>query len=100
KLGAGPFVLRVDVVPPAKRDRRNHDHRNDSSHQFRLVFRGPVGSVLRRLERDLAEAVLLQLMPGFCAHGLPSSLKYRLAILQSNRVISRASKAGTGKYEY
>src|SRR5208282_2035058 len=52
----------------------------------------PVGGVLRRLDRDLAEAVLFQLMPGFCAHGLPSSLNGRMTIIQFNRRISGASK--------
>jgi hypothetical protein len=37
---------------------------------------------------------LLQLMPGFCTHRLPSSLKYRLVIVQSNRRVLGWSKAG------
>jgi hypothetical protein len=51
-----------------------------------------VGGVSRRLERDLAEAVLFQLMPGFCAHRLPSWLQGGMAIVQFSRGVSRASK--------
>src|SRR6202011_3860328 len=84
--------LRVEVVPAAKRDRANSDNGNHSGNEFRLVFNAPVGGVSRRLECDLAEAVLFQLMPGFCAHRLPSWLKGRMTIVQFNRGISGASK--------
>src|SRR5208282_2440441 len=53
------------------------------------VFHAPVDGLLRCLERDLAEAVLFQLMPGFCAHRLPSSLKGGLTIVQFNRSAAR-----------
>src|SRR6266853_6951198 len=92
KLGASLFVLRVDVVPAAKGDRAKNDNRNHSGNEFRLVFDAPVSGVSRRLECDLAEAVLFQLMPGFCAHRLPSSLRGRMTIVQFNRGISGASK--------
>ena len=54
--------------------------------------------LLRYLQRDFAEAVFFQLMPGLCAHGLPSWLRYGLAILQSNRRISRASKQSAPQF--
>src|SRR5208337_544437 len=92
KRSAGWFVLRVDVVPTAKRNRGDDDHRHYNDDEFSLVLLGPVGGVLRCLDRDLAEAVLFQLMPGFCAHRLPSSFSGRMAIVQFNRLISGASK--------
>src|SRR5258708_7698291 len=85
KLSASLFILSVDVIPPAKCNSRDNDDRYYGGNQFGLMLRRPVGGVSRRLECDHAEAVLFQLMPGFCAHRLPSSLKLRLGIVQSNR---------------
>src|SRR5258708_19872048 len=82
------FVLRVEVVPAAKRDRCNDHNRNRSGNESGLVFLTPVSGVSRRLERDLAEAVLFQLMPGFCPHRLPPSLSVSMSLFQFNRHIS------------
>src|ERR1700679_548357 len=72
KLGASLFILLVDVVPPAKRNRGDDHNRNDRGNEFRLVLDAPVSGAPRSLECDFAEAVFFQLSPGFCAHGFPS----------------------------
>ena len=84
QVEAGLLILLVHVIPPAKGDCGNDSKGCDPRNQFSLMFLAPVDGFPRRLQSGLAETIFLKLMPGFCAHGLPSYLGW-LTNTQFNR---------------